>query len=71
MKRIIITTLMDANQYSDSPVQTVRHAKQIQLWEDDTVDPDMYQLHQEYRYDDHECPLPRLHLRRPKLHGTF
>ena len=36
-----------------------------------TVDPNMYQLHQEYRDDDHEGPLPRLHLRRPKLHATF
>lgn len=68
MKRIIITTLMEANQYSDSPVQS-QACQANTTWADRTVEPNMYQLHQEYRNDNHEGPLPRLHLRRPKLHA--
>lgn len=40
-------------------------------WEDRTVDPNMYQLHREYRNDNHESPLPRLYLGRPELHVMF
>ena len=67
---MIISTLIIANQYSDSPVKWFP-SRQIltsaENGQNHTVDSNMYELKTKNWDDDNQCPLPCLYFRRPKL----
>ena len=70
MNTMIISTLIIANQYSDSPVKWFP-SRQIltsaENGQNHTVDSNMYELKRKNWDDDNQCPLPCLYFRRPKL----